>query len=94
VDLMELDFDRLCPVLHSYRVDDQTVTAVVETDKGAEVFTRRRVRGDLTPAAGVGQVPRSIDEQDRETWGTTPEQQAQQRAVMAMMGPPAQPVNR
>jgi hypothetical protein len=87
---LELELSDLLDVVHSYRIDDQLVTAVSHpSGRNGEYhgFSRARIKSET----GGATVPRSIDDEDPETWGTAPEQQAAQRAVMAMAGPPAPP---
>lgn len=85
---MGLDLSDLLDVAHSYRVDDQTVTATVMGERETQLFNRARVKSEHPESQPV---PRSIDDEDRETWGVHPEQQAATRAVMVMVGPPAAP---
>lgn len=88
---MSLDLPDLLDVLTSYQVDDRVIASVAPPDKdgNAALFSRGRVKDDLDSNATAQAVPKSIDDEDPETWGTAPEQQAAQRAVMAMAGPPA-----
>lgn len=93
VELLDLPLDRFCSVLYSYQVDDRVVTTTLQVaEDRSDLYSRGRARAEHEKGRTAGSTPaRSIDEQDRETWGTTPEQQAAQRAVMGMAGPPAGP---
>lgn len=91
---MELELTDLLDVVDSYRIDDHVATAVGPPDDKGHIalFNRARVKAEDAGTINVGQVPKSIDDEDPETWGTAPEQQAAVRAAIASIGPPAGPV--
>jgi hypothetical protein len=87
--MTSLDLPDLLDVVHSYQVDDQVPTVISPPDKDGNcaIFSRGRAKNEHQVSA----VPKSIDDEDRETWGTAPEQQAAQRNLMASVGAPAGP---
>ncbi|MCK9901290.1 MULTISPECIES: hypothetical protein [Actinomycetes] len=95
IDLDDLPYDRALNVITALAVDDQMPRWSAETKKGLEVYDRRRVRAELLESLGgatPGLAPaatareRAAQRWNPDTWGTLPEHQAGQRAVMAMVG--------